>query len=155
MLIGECSKVFKFEEWFQSSLEGCQLLTSAEAVTLNLTISSTSRGSVSKGECNCELYLNLELINGRLCQSPLPMCGRIVDPARILHKVSFDKRCRFLFDIQNSILQPLIHPKIFSELLKAKLRDMKTKQIRKCNSLPLTSATSARVVNPSLCASQG
>jgi hypothetical protein len=49
MLIGECSKGFKFEEWFQSSLDGCQLLSVAEPTFLNLTIVSKSGSSISKG----------------------------------------------------------------------------------------------------------
>jgi hypothetical protein len=50
MLIGECSKGFKFEDWFQSSLDGCQLLSIAEPVSLNLTILSKSGSLISKGK---------------------------------------------------------------------------------------------------------
>ncbi len=53
MPIGECSKGFKFEDWFQSSLDGCQLLSVAEPALLNLTILSKSGSLVSKGQKMC------------------------------------------------------------------------------------------------------
>jgi hypothetical protein len=52
MLMGECCKAFKFEEWFQSSFEGCQLLSLIEPVVLNLSIVSKSGSLVSKGKSN-------------------------------------------------------------------------------------------------------
>ena len=52
MSIGECSKTFKFVDWFQSSVEGCQLLTPVEPAILNMSIFSKSGGSVSKGQPN-------------------------------------------------------------------------------------------------------
>jgi hypothetical protein len=59
MSIGECSKTFKFVDWFQSSVEGCQLLTPVEPAILNMSIFSKSGGSVSKGQPMTQYYFEL------------------------------------------------------------------------------------------------
>ena len=68
MLVGECSKGFRFEDWFQSSFEGCQLL-SAEPITVTLTILSKSGGSISKGVllfCKSEMHLRVTKLQAML-----------------------------------------------------------------------------------------